>query len=95
MPAVRIAVMSLTAVWLLCIGTAGAGSAAMERSQWLERGFKPPPPIGTDDVHPRKPFDQDLGRCAPAREVEDCAFQPDTRGRSVPHPRPSDDRPQQ
>lgn len=42
--------------------------AAMERSQRRERGTKPPAPIGTNTVHPRKPLDQPRRRhCATSR----------------------------
>ena len=77
------ALLSVVAVSALLLGTVSAADGAMERSQWREHGFKPPPPIGTDDVHPRKPFDQDRIHCTKESDAHACRY-----GRDVPVCRP-------
>lgn len=92
MPIHRTALLSVVAMSLLLLVAVCTSDAAMERSQWRERGLKPPPLIGTDAVHPRKPFDQDQSPCAPGPEVEKCTSGSDAPDRSTPQPLQRDDR---
>lgn len=94
MAATQKAIIPLIAGCLLWMGSAATGNAAMERSQWQERGFRPPPPIGTDGVIPRKPFDEREQRCAPERASVECARCARSSDCEIPQPLPVDDRPE-